>query len=83
MIRYDAVVRLARIEVLDQVVPGAPLPDDFGSGRIDLDDTVKPEIAALRQTKSGLRPRAITLSVDTRSHTTASTLPLSSLTASW
>ena len=57
MVGDDPVVGLRRVEVLDEVFPEVPLPDDRagrGAGRLHLDDVVRPE--ALRGHEGGVPP---------------------------
>ena len=44
VIRDDPVVLLAGVELLDHVMAHAPLPDDLGVVRVDLDNAVVPEV---------------------------------------
>src|ERR1700694_3209731 len=58
MIRYDAIVGLAVVKVLNQVVPDMPFPNDIAagwSGRVHFDKGVGPQLAGGQ--KSGVASR--------------------------
>ncbi len=52
MVRSTAVIWFFWIDVLDQMIPGAPAPDHFATrfpGRVDLEDGVDPHLIAREQ----------------------------------
>ena len=48
MLGNNAIIRFPDIEILDQMMPDAPFPDDLQRIWVDLDDTFKPKLAVIR-----------------------------------